>query len=146
MTRPSLLRMRKDELAAEVERLEQVNSVVTAVIDKELTFRDLEAKMRDGALNVRAVLGEGSQPVSKFLAALMLHFLLGEGDDEPSEPPNYLSGEFSLVPAGGFERITAVMEVVKPGGESSHKIRERLEAENKRLRQRLAKYGDIEGE
>lgn len=124
-------------LVAEVRRLRSLNEAIAAVIDKELTYRDLEVKMRDGKLDVRAVLGDGSQPVGRFLAAMMLHWLLGEGQGEPHEPPNYLSGEVKVAPAGSFESLTCAMEVIKPGGKSSHKIREELAAENERLRSLL---------
>lgn len=116
------------EAAEEIERLH-------GLLDPTLTFRDMEMKVRDGSLDLRAVMGEESQPVFRFLAGIMLHFVLGEGGPEDlEEPPNYRSGELVLKPAGGFEEIHAAIEIVKPGGKSSHQIRVELEAEVKRLR------------
>lgn len=137
MSDADLMRMKKSELVDEVNRLRSLNEVLAAVVDKDLTFRDLEMKMRNGTIDVKAVLGKGSQPVSRFLAALMLHFLLGEGPQDPQEPPNYLSGDFTVRPGGGVEEITCAMEIIKPGGKSSHKIRAELEAEVAHLRSRI---------
>lgn len=116
------------EAVDEIERLQ-------ALLDPTLTFRDMEMKVRDGSIDLRAVMGEESQPVFRLLAGIMLHFVLGEGGpDDLEEPPNYRSGELVLKPAGGLEEIHAAIEVVKPGGKSSHQIRMELEAEVARLR------------
>lgn len=114
-------RFRRDDvsgLVAEVERLR-------ALTDADLTFRDVEAKMRDGSFDLRAVLGPGDRPATRFLAALMLHAALGE---EGEEAPNYCSTEIGLKPANGFDEIRCCLEVIKPGGRSSHEIRRELEA------------------
>lgn len=114
---------KKDRRIAELEAQLQR---CADILNPELTFRDLEAKMVDGTFDLRAVLGEESQPAMKFLAGVMLHAAFGEGAFE-SEPPNYTSCEMSLKPAGEFEPLRVFLEVVKPGGRSSHEIRQGLE-------------------
>lgn len=101
--------------------------VDSSLMDPDLTFRDLEARFRDGTFDLRAVLGEeGGTPATKFLAAIMLHAALGENGMD--EPPNYCSTEFTFKPAGSVEQVRCNLEVIKPGGRSSHEIRQALEA------------------
>lgn len=127
------------------------------IVDHTLTYKDLETKFRDGTFDLRAVLGEGSQPATRFLAAVMWHAILGDAGGDPNEPPNYMATEFFLpdvaadqeflatsmewfiTPAGTFQKLGAAIEVVKPGGKSSHQIRLDLEAELAELR------GDADG-
>jgi hypothetical protein len=99
--------------------------------DPNLSLRDLEMKIRDGFFDLRAVVGpEGGHPATKFLAAIMLNAALGEEGDEP---PNYRTTEISIKPAGEFDPVRAQLEVIKPGGRSSHEIRQRLEAKLREL-------------
>lgn len=114
---------------AEVERL-------VAMLDPEVSFRDMEAEMRDGKMNLSLVLGEGQRPATKFLAAIMLHAILGDEGGEAEEPPNYRATnlEWELKPAGEFDPLRCAIEIIKPGGKSSHEIRCDLEAELARLR------------
>lgn len=118
-------RFRRDDVA---ELLAEVNRLRT-LTDPDITYRDLEAKFQDGTFDLRAVLDpEGGQPATRFLAAVMLHAALGEGQIE--EPPNYCSTEFTFKPAGSFDidAIRCCLEVIRPGGRSSHEIRRELEA------------------
>jgi hypothetical protein len=85
------------EAADRIEKLEATVDRQAILLDPDMTFRDIEMKIRDGKLDLRGVLGEESQPIARFLAATMLHFVLGEGAQAPVEPPNYMSGEFSHV-------------------------------------------------
>ncbi len=122
---------RAEVAEAEVERLRMM-------LDPEVSFRDMEMAMRDGKINLRLVLGEGSRPATKFLAALMMHAILGDEDGEPpTEPDNYRSTyfEWDLTPAMEFRPLRCSIEVIKQGGKSSHEIRRELEAE-------LAQYRD----
>ena len=86
--------------------------------------------MRDGTIDLTAVLGDGAEPAMKWLAGVMLHVLLGEGVDDPVEPDNYRMTvlEWSYVPEGEFRPLRCTSEVIKPGGKSSHEIRRELEA------------------
>lgn len=118
-------RFRRDDVAA----LLDAHDRLCVIMDAGLSYRDLEMKFRDGSFDLHAVLGEeGGSPATKWLAAIMLHAALGE--DGVPEPPNYLSTvfEFGLSPAGEFGQVRAVLEVIKPGGKSSHEIRQDLEA------------------
>jgi len=114
------------EAADEIERLRTLN-------DSTLTFRELEAKVRDGSLNMRAVMGDepSVQWVTKTLAFMMLHMLLGEDGEMP---PNYRTASLSLSPGGTGETYKLALEVVRPGGKSSHDIRRDLEAQLDALR------------
>lgn len=112
-------------LAAEsdVERLQR-NFAILA--DESMSVRDMEAKIRDNQLDLRAVVGpEGGGPAVKMIAALILNIVLGD-DDEP-EPPNYRGFELSVKPSGGFDEYRLWVECVKPGGRTSHEIRAELE-------------------
>lgn len=112
---------------AEIDRLGDL-------LDPELTVREMEMKVRDGQVYGNLVWGEGSNQVMKMFAALMLHWVLGEPN---TEPDNYrvteiqgLAGftEMALKVAGEFRPYRVFVEVVKPGGKSSHEIRRELEA------------------
>jgi hypothetical protein len=111
-----------DGLTAEVSALQRCADI----LDPEVTFRDLEAKVKDGKFDLWMGLGDESKPAMKFLAAVMLHAALGEGAFE-TEPPNYTACEMSIKPAGEFEPLRAYLEVIKPGGQTSHEIRRGLE-------------------
>lgn len=117
------------ELEGEVHRL-------ALMVDVDVTFRDLQMEMRDGGINLSTVFGDESRPAMKFLAAVMLEAALGEGEFE-TEPPNYSACELTIKPAGGCEELHAALEVIKPGGKSSHQIRQDLEAELAALKERL---------
>ena len=108
------------ELEAEVRRL-------SLMVDVDLSYKDLEMKMRDGTIDLHMVTGEENRPAMKWLAAMMLHAAIGEGEFE-TEPPNYSTVEISLTPAGQCVPIRASLEVIKPGGKTSHEIRTELEA------------------
>ena len=105
-------------LADEITRLR-------ALVGPELTFSDLEVKIRDGSLSFKAMGSpEGGSPVARIVAAMLLNLLLGEDDEMP---PNYRAIEWSIKPAGSFEAIRLVGEIVRDGGKSSHEIRRDLE-------------------
>lgn len=132
-------RFRREDVSAlrdEVVRLR-------GLLDPDLSFRDLEAKVRDGSMTLSMQMADESQPIMRFLGALMLHVILGEGDQEPVEPPNYMSAELSLKPAGSFEEIRGYVEFIKPDGKSSGEIRRDLEAERGRLRLALEESADF---
>lgn len=98
------------------------------LLDADLTFRDLELKIRDDSVSLRGISDvDGGDAKVRWFAALLFHMFLGDDDTEP-EPPNYRSFEFELSPAGGFETIRLAAEIIKPGGKSSHQIRRDLEA------------------
>lgn len=118
-----------EALTAERDVLSERNAALEAIAGEEATFRELETKMRDGTVDLRAVWGEeGGHPAARFIAALLLNIVLGDGD-EPEEPPNYRSAELSMKPAGEFQPFRAFLEVVKPDGKSSHELRREVEAE-----------------
>lgn len=125
---------------AEVDRLRDL-------IDPDVSFKDLEMKMRDGTMDLRMVLGDGTQPAMKFIAMLMWHAILGEEEPEPNEPPNYRATtlEWAVTPAGTGQTLRCGIEVIKPGGKSSHEIRLDLEAKVARLEARLDEFTDKEG-
>lgn len=115
----------------EVAELRAENDRLWTLADPEVTFRDLEMKIRDGSFHLRTVSGtEGGTPAWRFVAALLFHLLLGEDNEMP---PNYRGYEFSLKPANASDEITVVAEIVAPGGKSSHLIRRDLEAQVERL-------------
>lgn len=113
------------DAAATIENL-------TALVDPDLTFRELEAKIRDGSFHIHVVGGEeGGSPTLRLLAAVLLNILLGP---DCEEPPNYRMVEWRIKPAGEVESWRLIGEVVKPDGSSSHEIRQRLESELSALR------------
>jgi hypothetical protein len=104
-----------------------------ALTDPDLSIQDLEQHLRDGRLDLRVVTGpDGGHPATRFLAAVMLNAALGE---DGTEPPNYRETtiEFDLRPAGEIDHYRASLEVIKPGGRSSHEIRQDLEAQLRSL-------------
>lgn len=115
-------RFRRDDVISMLREVKRSR----LLLDDGLTFKELEAKIRDGALTVHAVgSDEQGAPALRFLAALLLHILLGEN---ASLPPNYQAVEWSIKPAGETEPVRVCAEIVKPGGKSSHEIRRDLEA------------------
>lgn len=115
-------RRTKAELQAENDRL-------TALLDSDMTYQQLEAKFRDGTISLTATSSEDdtvTHAVLRFVAALCLNALLGE---DRVEPENYRSCEFHIKTAGEFRSWRLIAEVVKPGGKSSHEIRRELEAQ-----------------
>lgn len=97
-----------------------------ALVDPEFSYRDLETHIRDGTFELRAVGGkEGGDPAMRLLCAVLLNVLLGP---ENEEPRNYRMVQWELTAAGTFEKWRVVAEIIKPGGKSSHEIREELEA------------------
>lgn len=116
-----------DELEADSRNLE-------ILTDEALSVGDLEMKVRDGEVTIHAQGStEGGSPVFRLIAALLLHMLLGE---ENEEPPNYRSCEWTIRPGGDFKAYRLIGEAIKPGGRSSHEIRRDLEARIERLAQR----------
>ncbi|HVT78425.1 MAG TPA: hypothetical protein VHD87_15415 [Acidimicrobiales bacterium] len=112
----------EDELAALRAEVARLN----AILEEGLSVRDLELKIRDGSIAINSIFGEtaGGSPVVRFFAAMMLNLLLGEDNEEP---PNYRSFCFDITPAGE-PTMRFYGEVIKPGGRSSHEIRQDLEA------------------
>lgn len=117
------LATRLDEAADEIERLR--------VLITDLTYRDLEMKVRNGTIDFKSVLGEGSEVAMRWLATMMWHAILGDANEDPE---NYRSAALSIKPSGELQPISAYIEVIKPGGKSSHTIRQELESEIVRLR------------
>lgn len=109
------------ERDAEIERLR-------GLLAPELTVKDLEIKIRDGQAILTATPGEETRQAMKLLAALMLNFVLGEDNEEPD---NYRSAEVEVRP-GGERPMRAYVEIIKPGGRTSHEIRRDLEAQLER--------------
>lgn len=109
-----------------------------ALMDPEVTCRDLEMKMRDGRIDLRLISdpheNRTAHAAAKFLAALMLRFLYD--DDAANPPPNYRSGHIRIKPAGHFDEYECAIEVRMPRGRSSHDIRVDLE-------DRIARARDI---
>lgn len=99
------------------------------LLDPDMSFRDLEMHMRDGTINIKTVFSDESRPATRFLAALLFHIILGDHNDDAVEPENYMSVEMAFTPREEWRPIRCSMEVVKPGGKSSHEIRRELEAE-----------------
>lgn len=113
-------------LAAE-EDLERVERNFAILADESLSVRDLEVKIRNNELDLRAVLGpEGGGPAIKMIAALVMNIVFGD-DDEP-EPPNYRGFELRMKPGGAFDEYRIWVECIKPGGKSSHELRAEMEA------------------
>lgn len=133
-------------------RREDVKSLATEVersrllLHKDLTYRDLEAHIRDGKFDLHMVSNPeedtSTSAALRFVAALWLHILLGEDN---VEPPNYRSCEFSITPADTFETWRMFAEVVKPGGRSSHELRIALEAEVASLREQVQAGSSTDG-
>lgn len=98
---------------------------VSAILEAT-SVRDLEMKIRDGVVNVYAVFGnddETGTPSMRFLAAIMLNFLLGDANELPA---NYRTIEYTLTTAGERPmRMTG--EVIHAGGRSAHELRIDLE-------------------
>ena len=116
---------RVDEERAELERLR-------LVVDEDVTYREIEAKIRDGSFTLRAIGGnEGGNPAFKVFAAVMLSLLLG---DENEMPPNYRMIEFSVKPAGEVDEICCSAEVLTRDGKTSHALRRELESQLSALR------------
>ena len=115
------------EAADEIERLWEIT-------DPELSVRELALKVSSGRVFIDIV----SDPTyaTKLLAAMMYAYLTSNGKGEM--PPNYLTtdieglAEVGVSPAGEFAKYRCIIEVVKPGGRSSHEIRLDLESELKR--------------
>jgi hypothetical protein len=144
-------RTRREDIVAlhkEVERLR-------ALIDKDVTFRDLETKIRDGHVELHAVGQEGGDPSTKFLAAIMLNAILGPDNQEP---PNYQGTdvfiehdgpvrsdqvELSVKPAGEARPMRLYMEVVKQGGRSSREIRAAAENRAAELADQVRELNDL---
>jgi hypothetical protein len=116
------------------------------LVDADITYKDIELKIRDGHFDLTAIGQDGGHPATKFLAAIMLNAILGDGNEEP---PNYrgtevhiehygdpvtTQAEMGIKPAGEFRPLRLWMEVVKPGGKTSHEIRQDLERELARAR------------
>lgn len=110
-----------DRLRDELERLHDI-------LDGNLTFRDLEMKIRDGTITVNTVVDTDSTAAAcqRWLTAMCYHVLLGDDNDEPD---NYRAwkADWSMKPGGEFDPIRLHAEVVKPGGRASHEIRLDLE-------------------
>lgn len=109
--------------AAEIETMEQN---VAILADESVTVREMEMKIRDGSLDLSSVLGpEGGSPAMKLMCGVILNIVLG---DDNEEPPNYRGFELSFGPAGErLDRYRLWVECVKPGGKTSHEIRQELE-------------------
>jgi hypothetical protein len=109
---------------ADVERLQRNFAILAA---ESMSVRDMEAKIRNNELDLRAVVGpEGGGPAVKLIAALVMNVVFGD-DDEP-EPPNYRGFELKVNPGGTFDEYRLWVECVKPGGKTSHEIRSEMEA------------------
>ncbi len=124
--------MRKGELA----ELRAENERLVAILESDLTFRDIEAKWRSGGWSLRALSSEDDTTTHAALlliSVLCLHVLLGADNEEPE---NYRSCEFGFKPGGGFDNWRLFAEIVKPGGRSSHEIRRDLEGQLAALEQR----------
>lgn len=96
--------------------------------DPTLSFKDMEMHIRDGRITFNGVFDQdGGAPAIRLFAALMFHMVLGE---ENELPPNYREYKFELdiTPGGEFETLCLAVEVIRPGGETSHQIRQRLES------------------
>lgn len=121
--------------AEELALLRAENERLTTLVDDSMSFRDLELKMRDGTLDLKVAFGKqgdtGSSITMRWLGAIMWNAILG---DDNEEPPNYRSGRMELRLAGETDPLRAYIEIVKPGGKSSHEIRQELEAEVERLK------------
>lgn len=130
-----LARTRTDE----VRDLLEENRRLRAMVDADVTYKDLEVQIRDGHFHLTGIGQEGGHPATKFLAAIMLNAILGPDNEEP---PNYqgtelfiehdrepvtTEAEFGIKPAGEFRELRCWIEVVKPGGKTSHEIRQDLE-------------------
>lgn len=88
--------------------------------NQSLTYRDIESRIRDGRFNMRAVGGtEGGSPAIKMLAAGILNAFYGDG----TPPTNYRVYEWQFTPAGTFENVRVVAEMVANKGRSSHELR-----------------------
>lgn len=119
-----------DEIDALRAQCEQYETILSA----DLTYSDLEMKIRDGTISIRTM----STPESTFsacqrwMSAMCLHILLG---DDETMPPNSIgweiqhdSFELQSQAAGGFDKIRVFAEVVRPGGMTTREIRTELEA------------------
>lgn len=133
-----------EEMAAALDEIDRLR----AITDNDVTFSDLELKMRDGTIDLRAITDPNedrtSHAAAKFLAALMLHFLYG--DDAANPPPNYRSGHIKIRPGGSYEEYECSIEVRMPHGKSSHDIRLELEARIDQARARIEADSEMHGD
>lgn len=113
-----------------LRKLRAENERLRTLVDPEITFQELEMKIRDGNVLTKAVSGpEGGAPAWRLVAAMLFNLLLGEDNEMP---PNYRTYEFTLKPANSMEDITCIAEILAPGGKSSHDIRRDLETQLER--------------
>lgn len=109
------------ELEADVGRLGEL-------LDPTTTLQDIEMKIHRGEALATMRIGHGdghATPGIRLLAAIALNALMGP---ERVEPENYRAWHLEITPAGTFQPWRISFEVVKPGGRTSHEIRQELEA------------------
>jgi hypothetical protein len=122
-------KLEKDAMRAREEAL-------VMLFEGKPTYKDLELSIKNGTLDIRAVVDpDGDQGgANRVLVALLLNFLLG---DDGEYPPNYLSWEGEITLAESCQKVRFCIEVIKPGGRSSHQIRQDLEAAIVELQDRI---------
>lgn len=129
-----------DELADEILRLR-------ALLDSDMGFKELGAKIVDGSLHVKVVPDDASRHNIKILAGMCWAMLLAYDGNLPA---NYMAADviapsldITIATGEGGDPIRLAMTVVKPYGKSPHELRRAAEKLSGRLADALRKANPV---